>query len=1659
MMQLTFTAMFSVLYLNKSLSSVHIQYLLTHGTKARVPLVSALLLLLRKHLSLRSIDNDLVATATFVKDFPTELESMYIAWQSKVIVVNSAGRHNVQPDIKEITEPLVSEDIGTIEYKKTFTSVKHEKNVVTHKVLGIPVLKYHLRRIKRFKGIPIGLEKVRYPLLTPVQRSDLLTKPVVALSQVDTMHRQHWKTTLDVLADEYDDFEEDVRHDVGDVGKLDLSYTEVPVKRKTDNTVPVNVPTKRCRVEEINNRILAETVNKDIGNNNMLVNDSIADRNLNGLRTDIPVLRPVEFVKGNNLSDEMQSPMEIMGDKIPQVLCCDFVGNFDKESRIHSSDTEILRKVHAYPHNPFHTPILRNKLEQTVEIDLFAVNVYFYDLDAGVENPSYAELSADIYSELEDVVRSRRNSLSFDSFMVLRGRTSTHLVIVYTVKTIDSIMTKLLDNISSMLETPILLCMCNIARMLRKSATYYSQIWSHVKQDIKVRVIVKGDLAISTLEMFRKRCTSVQGRYNDFRKILMADPKGPHPLYKRPSRDEIDPVNIMRNSMDEVRTYWLIRDTVIRDRYRKVARLLPKDKNELSKQQKENLKNNEEKYGLITGDKTWIVHPTEKYDYAVLFDCETSQFVDCEVAYKSGAATVYLVGKSLELMQDANLYTATEGIDINSFGGIRITNENGVAGCGKTTRNKQRFRPPNEIDSGDLILVPTRETCNDYREAFTKMYPDLDAKFLRRNVRTLDSYLLNGDSQVFDRVIVDEALMVHVGQIMLACAKAGAIDLLMIGDVLQIGFISRVEQCPIIYHDVNSFAPATVFLSLSYRCTLSTCALLSSKYPNGMQSLNTILGEMSLERFRSYKTIERNHDDEQYIVFTQSEKRDMIKEGFPNTLTVHEYQGKQNDHVVLVRSNIKKLCSFSSEPHCLVAVTRHKKTFRYITIDELDVVSGYVLTASKFTISGTKQSQYKVKGGGLVEPVTSVWVNHRRDMPATIEQENILHTIIRQYGWIDIPTAVPMIDTVQPVLATPTIGLKPNTSLVAFQYLQDFYDHVLPGVSQYDYRFDGDQVAFNDVNLFLDDMTMSMTHTIQFKTQLFDKMRPVLRTAMAKPRMNNLVECLLAMYKRNLNVPQLQGTVDQQQLADYMKNRFLDSYLRADYVHDLDYMNTHKIQPNSASILDWLTTQPPEVIRQIEQDRSLAEKNLSEYNYMIKPDVKPNLDASAPWTYGSLQTIAYHDKGINAIFCPVFRDLKERIIKYLKPQFIINMELSHDEFAKILSTRITADVLRNTRGLEVDMSKYDKSQALSMLLYETALMRMFGVHDDLILLWYNAHLDTIINDKTNKAKARIRYQRKSGDASTFIGNTLFLMGILASIFDAGDFILGVFGGDDSYLISRRGFDVDLSEVCANFMNLETKFLNCYNYPYFCSKFLLGVGENVVFIPDPVKLVTKLGRHDLISPEHVEQYRISLQDLVKCYGDASCYEQLSLAINERYRVSGQYDEVFSTIYNIVNDRDIFHSLFYTEAGDTLCPTAQLPGTYKMAMRRLRIYAPPGAGKTKSVEYIRSLGLTVGDTDDLPQSKWNSVDILFTNKPNILDDKAVICHFCRQQWDSRVIYKCGERWKESWYDDYVTIMKAHTGPVWECNDDILDVLKANLPDYLEQLRLVDGRGFCR
>nr|QQP18763.1 RNA-dependent RNA polymerase [Soybean thrips nege-like virus 1] len=487
-------------------------------------------------------------------------------------------------------------------------------------------------------------------------------------------------------------------------------------------------------------------------------------------------------------------------------------------------------------------------------------------------------------------------------------------------------------------------------------------------------------------------------------------------------------------------------------------------------------------------------------------------------------------------------------------------------------------------------------------------------------------------------------------------------------------------------------------------------------------------------------------------------------------------------------------------------------------------------------------------------------------------------------------------------------------------YAQSFINDCFGPCAFVDQSLDAYDVKTSDVNLELGDI--SYCQKVDYSVRQYDCMRPILHTPMPYQRDFNCRELMLALEKRNRNVPFMNGTVDFEESSD----RMLENLVRECFDPEkLAVYNSEPISLSTNSVASWLAGQDECVKNMIVPDFALHNTAVNEYNFSIKRKPKPNLTVDATASYLALQTIVYHEKPINALFCSIFREIKSRIKNCLRRHIKIFCDKSPSDFEKELDSDIPVEsLLALLEKLEIDISKYDKSQRELALEFECKLMTFFGVSQEIVQLWYHAHILTIVYDKVCKIKALIPYQRKSGDASTFLGNTMFLLAVLSDKIPLSEMFMVLVAGDDSLIY---GFGLEKYKDTQHFglkFNLEIKFFT-FERSYFCSKFLLPIDGKWTFTPDPLKLFVKLGRNDLVNSSHVNEYRISFKDSVANFKDIRVCQAVGEAVRERYGIDYDYTSLFASLPTMCSN-EVFSTLFYSELSDTIDENIQFSNNF-------------------------------------------------------------------------------------------------------------------------------------
>nr|WPV74289.1 MAG: replicase protein [Drosophila Crammond virga-like virus] len=975
----------------------------------------------------------------------------------------------------------------------------------------------------------------------------------------------------------------------------------------------------------------------------------------------------------------------------------------------------------------------------------------------------------------------------------------------------------------------------------------------------------------------------------------------------------------IKSAVSEIMEFWRVGDSLTMKRLADQYRFM---RFPLSRSSANFLEDSSEGFAVWDVDmKKWHCKHTSRQSDKYEFGFDGMKLVpwgDSPVSRDLCSGRYLLVSADSALMQDRKLYEAAMKVipDLPSLSmhDYSIHLVSGVPGCGKTTKAIKSFVIGNNEDPvGDLILFPTKVASLDFRKRLTKHTKGaVTEEYLRMHVMTVDSFIIN-DRQYpkYKKLIIDEALMLHSGCIFVAAIKAKVKNIFLIGDVKQIPWVNRTSL-PVQHQSIVAIVKPAEILSVSYRCTLSTAGVLARLYPEGMTAVSRITGEMSIVITANPLAIKLDSDI-QYLTYTQADKLELQKRA-PKGMeinTIHEFQGKENDTVCLVRGSTKKHEIYTREEHNLVAISRHKKRFIYVTpTSEGDVMCAW-LSRVKYSSTDSLRSYQAFSGGHLPN---DIMMSRYQTKGQHEYDDNILSCSVK-WGIPNVSAAYPERVVVEEVI--PSLKLLSNNAQTSVEKFQSYYDLLFPGNSCYDLRFLPELVAHSPLELYMENTRLNTAYRNGTKPKKFANLRPVMRTSMAVNRPVNQIETLLGMVKRNQAAPKLAGKIDWDQMADVLLTCFESTYIREDCRDVLAGYRADPIQCDPSAIEDWLTKQTASTLASIERDLPPHEAKLTSYQYMIKNKVKPQLDCGAPFTYSAVQTIAYQRKNINALFCPIFKYMRRRLTPIMKKKFKIFTDMSHEQFALEIERDVGAGVFNSDNFLEVDISKYDKSQSEVVLTFECNLMRRFGVPEYWVTLWWNAHCQTTLSDKNAQVSCSVEFQRKSGDASTFFGNTVFLMALLASLYDLNKVDFACFAGDDSIIIGGDELSVDYSYQCANIFNLEAKFMRNWKYMSFCSKFFIVVENKLFLVPDPVKLLTKLGRHDVVNWEHLEEYRVSMRDMTMQYSDGKVSVVLARAISDRYNCAVNFTSMIESLYALSGDFEVLKTFFYSEPYDVLC----------------------------------------------------------------------------------------------------------------------------------------------
>ncbi|QLJ83503.1 RNA-dependent RNA polymerase [Parry's Creek negev-like virus 1] len=930
-----------------------------------------------------------------------------------------------------------------------------------------------------------------------------------------------------------------------------------------------------------------------------------------------------------------------------------------------------------------------------------------------------------------------------------------------------------------------------------------------------------------------------------------------------------------------------------------------------------------------------------------LADC----YIGDEPVPKAGYGIVAYTKECRMFNSDRIYNTINARIDLlERLDAIYIVYVDGAPGVGKTRYILDNLTG-NSVDTSEMVLSIGKHSAETFRLRAVEKF-GYDETTARKKFRTLDSLLMHYNDEDYPpdlsrTLYIDEGMMEHVGKLLWAALLLNAKKLIIIGDEAQIPFINRDKTRRLHYNKIVSIVPdENAFTTLaecfiSYRIPPDVAHILNrlKAYRKVIRTYNQLMHSIKLvvcpqgnydvlsRKFDQHATSPlaalRDHytPDTVVLTFTQSDKKTIIEHLKSNRQetrvhTVHEFQGSEAKKVIFIRLSAKYNPVYDERSQALVGLSRHTHEFLYIT-PVCDNVAK-IITNYAHETNDIKKLCVALKGGGILagprqnKQYPVFLVNYTAPKTFDLLKQNVFlrEFVIANRGYNIIPTRanlqpIDMPIPTDPVIPTNRVGDPVNI-------LQSFIDYMIPGGSTR--IMDYDNLRFEEEPFYVTN-SCTLREVARIKSSRFDSCSSSLRTHCPMPVWDTQKQYLKAFGERNGGVPDYGGTRDNVALVDEMYTSFKTAYLKEER---LTVFEGSEIDINVDALEDWLKEKPTSVLELMksDEDYSIFDKKLDTYSMMLKKLPKIVTDAEAAYKNKSPQTILYHCQAVNAVFSPIVREMKSRLVSSLLANKVIATDMSVDELEDLMSTRFPPSMLRDyCQTAEGDIGKFDKSQELLALMFELKIMTTLGFPQKYVGLWVYMHVYTRMIARNAGFSAHVHYQRKSGDAMTFLGNTLFLMAVVAHTYgaDITRRAVGWFAGDDYYLFTQDPIDMsDSVERFAMTFNLELKVMT-KKTPYFCSKFFVPtVNNRWKMIPDIVKTVIKLGRRDLVNRQHIAEFRQSLKDLYRNFDNVLYVPYLDYCLADRYKPYGS-EQVYSAIFTIINDDEHWNKLYYAAAG--------------------------------------------------------------------------------------------------------------------------------------------------
>jgi hypothetical protein len=474
--------------------------------------------------------------------------------------------------------------------------------------------------------------------------------------------------------------------------------------------------------------------------------------------------------------------------------------------------------------------------------------------------------------------------------------------------------------------------------------------------------------------------------------------------------------------------------------------------------------------------------------------------------------------------------------------------------------------------------------------------------------------------------------------------------------------------------------------------------------------------------------------------------------------------------------------------------------------------------------------------------------------------------------------------------------------------MQIVYDEIFPGHSLMTTMYDTKIVHDSELKLNFKSLKAAINLASISPLKPLATYMPSLRTVMSPNRPQSTKETLIALVKRNFDVPSLATSNDFEVVFSRTWGRFLRTFCHPKALQMIAQYRTKPVKLNRDNVVRWVERLTPEAIRKVDSEHfSVYLKDVRKYNLMNKSQVKPKCDISATSEYSALQTVVYYDKEVNAVFGPVFLEMRERFISLLRPNVLLNMKKNRKQIEEFLQQHESFGEALNY--VENDFAKFDKSQQWAALRLEWRVYEMLGLDVVMQDIWEYGHVACTMTSFAAGIKVWSLLQRHSGDPATAPGNTIVNIVTVAACYEIPSYEYAMVLGDDSVIATRAPIrELKAVERMAGVFNLSAK-LTQSPYGFFCSAFIVKSANKVLYMSDPVKRTEKLGGYICHrSDDKIKEMFVSLGDLLDNYKWVNFHEPLADAVRYRYKTNAGVEVMIQGLYTVSTDYKAFRSLY-------------------------------------------------------------------------------------------------------------------------------------------------------